>query len=189
MRSKLAYLTLMGVVVLLSACSSSASTSATSPTATATNTVVPTSSPTPAAGVCRASDFPPPIRQKPNPPTGGDPGPFYGAPISDFAFPPGTYYYDHGPAAGTHFWAVCSPGDPSSILAYMHQSIAASAWTIISTPSGDPNQLAAQKPASAATPGVTTPVYCSTLNVTVGGVAGYPGEWTFATFAPATPCQ
>jgi hypothetical protein len=71
----------------------------------------------------------------------------------------------------------------------MRQSIAASAWTIINTPSSDPNQLAAQKPASAATPGTTTPVYCSTLNVTVGGFPGYPGEWTLGVFAPAMPCQ
>ena len=190
MRNKPAYLLLIGIVLLLSACSSSAATSAATATATATNTPMPTSSPAPATGICRASDFPPPIRPQPNPPTGGDPGPFYGAPISDFAFPPGTYYYDPvGPAAGQHFWAMCSPGDPGSILAFMRQSIAASAWMIINPQSPDPNILAAQKPVSAATPGATTPVYCSGLVVRVGGFAGYPGEWSFATFAPVTPCQ
>jgi hypothetical protein len=189
MRNRLAYLALMGIVVLLSACSSRATTSATAATATAANTAIPTNSPTPAYGMCRASDFLPPIRPQPNPPTGGAPGPFYGAPISDFQFPPLTYYYDYGPAAGTHHWTVCSPGDPASILAFMRQSIAASSWTIINTPSSDPNTFVAQKPVSAATPGVTTPVYCSTLNVIVGGFPGYPGEWSFAVFAPATPCQ
>ena len=189
MRNKLASFTLIGIVVLLSACGSSATSSLTSATAIATTTPIPTSAPTPAAGVCRASDFPPPIRQQPNPPTGGDPGPFYGPPISDFQFPPLTYYYDFGPAAGTHHWAVCSPGDPASILAFMRQSIAASSWMIVTTQTASPLSLVAQKPVSAATPGVTTPVYCSTLNVTVGGFPGYPGEWSFAVFAPATPCQ
>jgi hypothetical protein len=187
MRNKLAYFALMGIVMLLSACSGSATASVTSATATAAQTSIPTSSPTTAAGVCRAADFPPPIRQQPNPPTGGDPGPFYGAPISDFRFPPLTYYYDFGAAAGTHHWAMCSSGDPSSILIFMRQSIAGSSWMIINTPTPDPLSLVAQKPVSAATPGVT--LYCSTLNVTVGGLPGYPGEWSFAVFAPATPCQ
>jgi hypothetical protein len=84
---------------------------------------------------------------------------------------------------------MCSPGDPASILAFMRLSIAASAWTIISSGTPNPNLLAAQKPASAATPGVTTPGYCSTLNVTVGGFPGYLGEWSFSVFAPATSCQ
>lgn len=189
MRYKLACFILAGGVLLSSACSGIATTSVPSATATATKTPLLTSSPTPAAGVCRASDFPPPIRQQPNPPTGGDPGPFYGAPISDFPFPPLTYYYDFGAAAGTHHWAMCSSGDPAAILTFMRQSIAASAWTIITAQTADPLSLVAQKPVSAATPGVTAPVYCSTLNVTVGGFPGYPGEWSFAVFAPATPCQ
>jgi hypothetical protein len=187
MRNELACLMVVGVVVLLTACANGGVTSA--PSATATAMPMPTNSPTPAAGVCRAADFPPPIRQQPNPPTGGDPGPFYGAPISDFQFPPQSYYYDFGGAAGSHRWAMCSPGDPAAILAFMRQSIAASAWMILNTPAADPLSLVAQKPASAATPGSTTPVYCSTLNVTVGGYPGYPGEWAFAVFAPATPCQ
>jgi hypothetical protein len=83
---------------------------------------------------------------------------------------------------GTTFWAMCSPGDPSAILAFMRQSIAASAWTIINMPSNDPNTLDAQKRAD------TTP-YCYGLAVTVGGFAGYPDEWTFAEYAPAGPCQ
>lgn len=189
MRNKLAYFTLIGIIVLLGACSSSATPSVASATATATQAPIATSSPTPATGVCRASDFPPPIRQQPNPPTGGDPGPFYGAPISDFQFPPLTYYYDFGGAAGTHRWAMCSPGDPAAILAFMRQSIAASSWEIINTQGGDPLSLVAQKPMSGATPGVTTTAYCSTLNVTVGRFQGYPGEWSFAVAAPATPCQ
>ncbi len=190
MRNKLACFTFMGVALLLGACSSSMPTSVTSATATAANTPIPTSSSTTAAQICRASDFPPPIRQQPNPPTGGDPGPFYGAPINDFQFPPSTYYYNPaGVTAGSEHWTMCSPGDPASILAFMRQSIAASSWKIITTQTADPLTLVAQKPASTATPGATTPVYCSTLNVTVGGFPGYPGEWSFAVFAPATPCQ
>lgn len=185
MRNKLACFTFIGITLLLGACSSSVPTSVTSATATVATTPIPTTT----AQVCRASDFPPPIRQQPNQPTGGDPGPFYGAPINDFEFPPSTYYYDFGAAAGTHHWAMCSLGDGASILAFMRQSITASSWKIIDTQSADPLTLVAQKPASAATPGATTPVYCSTLNVTVGGFPGYPGEWSFAVFAPATPCQ
>jgi hypothetical protein len=137
--------------------------------------------------VCNAADFPPPIRQPPSPAVGGDPGPFYGAPIKDFPFPPQSYYYN---PAGTTMsgtsWKMCSPGDPASILAFMHQSISTSAWTITGQTATD---IAAQKPLSAATPGVTTPVYCGTLDVNVGGFPGYPGEWTFSVYPPATPCQ
>lgn len=190
MRDKLAGVVLFGIVVLLGACSASAPPVVTSATATATQpTALPTSVPTLAPGVCRTADFPPPIRQQPNPPTGGDPGPFYGAPISDFQFPPLTYYYDFGGAAGTHRWLLCSAGDPDSILAFMRQSIAASAWTVISVPASNAQTLFAQKPAPTPTVGTATPLYCSTLNVTVGGYPGYPGEWSLLVGSPASPCQ
>jgi hypothetical protein len=178
-----AFIGVIGVVTCLSACGGSTAPAVVSATASAVQT------PSPASGVCHAEDFPPPIRQQPNPPTGGDPGPFYGAPISDFQFPPRTYYYDAGPAMGTHQWKMCSPGDPASILAFMRDSIAASAWMVLNPPGANALSLVAQKPAATATPGMTTPAFCSTLNVTVGGFPGYPGEWTFVVTAPASPCQ
>ncbi len=189
MRDKLACIALGGAVVLLGACSSGAPPALAGATATATHATIPTSVPTLAPGLCRAADFPPPIRQQPNPPTGGDPGPFYGAPINDFQFPPLTYYYDFGGAAGTHRWAMCSAGDPDSILAFMRQSITASSWMIITTPASGGQTLFAEKPAAAPTTGTTSPIYCSTLNVTVGGYPGYPGEWALILGAPASPCQ
>src|SRR6516165_8734772 len=136
MCNKLTCVALVGFIVALGACSSGPPPVVAG--ATATLAPIPTTMPTLAPGVCRAADFPPPIRQQPNPPTGGDPGPFYGAPISDFRFPPLTYYYDFGAAAGTHHWAMCSSGDPSSILIFMRQSIAGSSWMIINTPTPDP---------------------------------------------------
>ena len=194
MRDKVAgaaFIGVIGIVVCLSACGRSASTAVNSATATATaiQTPIPTQTPTPAVGVCSTADFPPPIRQQPNPPTGGDHGPFYGAPISDFQFPPLTYYYDLGPAMGTHQWRMCSSGDPASILAFMRQSIAASAWMMLNPQGASAQTLVAQKPAATPTTGTTTPVYCSTLNVTVGGLPGYPGEWTLLVTVPASPCQ
>lgn len=175
------------LVVLMSGCSSTATT-ATTPGSTTTSTSTATvASATPttatASGVCNTADFPPPIRQGPAN-TGGDPGPFYGGPISDFAFPAGTYYYDRGAVTGQHDWYVCSPGDPTTILTFMDQSISASAWMVF-PPQGQ--SLAAQKPEPAQ--GVTTPVYCATLAVTVGGFPGYPGEWSFVTYSPVSTCR
>lgn len=180
-------LCLAGILAFSSGCSISTSPSTDLKT-TATTTLIATITPTAGTvqGVCRASDFPPPIKQRPAIPTGGDPGPFYGAPISDFPFPPDTYYYDLGPAAGTHFWKVCSSGDPTSILAFMRQSIAASSWQLL--PSSDPSTLKAQKPVSSATPGAAASAYCYTLQVMVGSFPEYPGEWSFATFSPAEHC-
>jgi hypothetical protein len=192
MRNTLACVALIGVIGVvscLSACGGSASSVAASATATTAPSPIPTQTPSPAAGVCRMADFPPPIRQQPNPPTGGDPGPFYGAPIGDFPFPPLTYYYDPGPAMGTHQWRMCSPGDPASILAFMRGSIAASSWMLLNPPGANAMSLVAQKPAATPTIGTTTPAYCSTLNVIVGAFPGYPGEWTFVVSAPAVPCQ
>jgi hypothetical protein len=189
MRDRLVCVVLFGVIVFLSACSRSAPAVVAAATATATQAPIPTSVPTLVPGVCRAADFPPPIRQQPNLPTGGDPGPFYGAPISDFQFPPLTYYYDFGGAAGTHHWAMCSAGDPDSILAFMRQSIAASSWMIINTPGSNAQTLIAEKPFATPTSGTATPIYCYTLNVSVGGYAGYPGEWSFLVGAPASLCQ
>jgi hypothetical protein len=187
MRNRLTCVALLGFIVALGACNSGPPPVVAG--ATATQAPIPTTMPTLAPGVCRSADFPPPIRQQPNPPTGGDPGPFYGAPISDFRFPPLTYYYNFGSAAGTHRWAMCSAGDPDSILAFMRQSIAASSWMIVSVPGANSQTLFAQKPAATPTTGTTTPIYCSTLNVTVGSYPGYPGEWSFLIGAPASPCQ
>ncbi len=99
--------------------------------------------------------------------------------MGDFPFPPMSYYYDLGPAAGTHFWRLCSPGDPTSILNFMHQSIAASVWKITTV---DATSIDAEKS--------TTPPsgYCYTLTVVVGGFPGYPNEWSFSMFAPANMC-
>src|SRR5262249_45149262 len=101
-----------GVTAIASATTTVPATATDSATSTtpATSTAIPTVSPAPPGGVCNAVDFPAPIRQRPTPGVGGDPGPFYGAPDDELVFPLGTYYYDHGSAAGTHFWNVCSPG-------------------------------------------------------------------------------
>ncbi len=197
-------LRLMGLVVLVlvlvSGCRSSAtggtSTGGITADATATSTSLPptptgaAATPTPLAGICRAADFPPPIRQGPAL-TGGDPGPFYGAPVTDFAFPSGTYYYSLGHVTGRQDWHLCSPGDPTAILMFMRQSIGASAWTLLPAQGPNPNPLsiAAQEPISSPTPGVTTPVYCRTLAITVGEFPGYPGEWSFSVFAPVDACR
>jgi hypothetical protein len=132
---------------------------------------------------CNAADFPPPIRQRPTPAVGGDPGPFYGAPVADFAFPAGTYYRDRGPAMGTHVWDVCSPGTPTSIMAFMRASIAVSAWMIL--PASTSSILGAQIPVAPP----TTPEYCRTLQVMVGDYIGYPGQWSFTEYAPVSVCQ
>ena len=178
---------LLGLLALLTGCSG-VSTMGKVARATATSVVTSTSAaagtPTPMAGICNAADFPPPIRQGP-PLSGGDPGPFYGAPVTEFAFPAGTYYYDLGHVTGQQYWHVCSPGDPPAIAAFMRQSITASGWTILPAQN---LSFGAEKPTSPPTPGVTTPVYCRTLGVTVGGFPGYPGEWTFGLFAPVSAC-
>ncbi len=170
-------LSVMCIVVMLSGCTISAAMPIATTTPVPTNTPVPTSTPVPTntpapvAGVCRAADF------LPSQLTHG--GTHNGAPDNEFQFPPLTYYYDFGPAAGTHFYDVCSSGDPTSILAFMRQAIAASPWKITSA---NDTTLAAEKPVSPPNG------YCYTLNVTVGGFPGYLGEWTFALFAPATMC-
>src|SRR5262249_46325147 len=165
-----------GVTAIASATTTVPATATDSATSTtpATSTAIPTVSPAPPGGVCNAVDFPAPIRQRPTPGVGGDPGPFYGAPDDELVFPLGTYYYDHGSAAGTHFWNVCSPGDPVAILAFMRQSILSSSWTLLPNTGlhQDPLSLGAEKPVSPP----TTPEYCRTLQIKVGLYPGYPGE-------------
>jgi hypothetical protein len=171
------------IALLLCGCASVTPLTSTTRLAPTTTIAIPTASFTPPAGQCNAADFPPPIRNPPTPAVGGDLGPFYGAPVADFAFPEGTYYRDLGPAAGTHFWDMCSPGAPAAIMAFMRASIAASAWKIL--PGSTSTALGAQLPVTPP----TTPEYCRTLQVIVGGYTGYPGQWSFAEFAPVSTCQ
>lgn len=138
-------------------------TSAT-PTATATATIpAPTATATPAPGVCNPADFP----TKTN---GGPEG---------FQYPPLTYYYDETPGAGNHPYAICSSGNPTSILAFMKQSVTNAGWKITSTTA---TTLTAENP--------TNPPsgFCYTVDMSVGSNASYPGEWVANFHPPATNC-
>lgn len=131
-------------------------------TATATPPA-PTSTATPAPGVCNPADFPTK--------TNGGPG--------SFQYPPRTYYYDETPGAGNHPYALCSSGNPSSILAFMKTSVAAAGWKITSTTA---NSLEAQNPTSPPS------AYCYTVDMQVGGNASYPGEWGANFHPPIATC-
>lgn len=133
-------------------------------TATATKPPDPTATATPAPGVCDSASFPTK--------TNGGPG--------GFQYPPLTYYYDQSPGAGNHYYTICSSGNPSSILAYMKQSVAAAGWKVVGTSA---TTLSAQQP--------TNPPsgYCYEVDMTVGGTAGYPGQWLADFHPPIASCQ
>lgn len=131
---------------------------------TPTNSPQPTATDTPQAGVCNASDFP---TTSP------------GGPSEGFAYPPQTYYYSHGGAAGNHYYTFCSPGTPSSILTFLLQSMPAGGWTLTQSTA---TFIAAQMPTSPPSG------YCYTVNIAVGGHPGYPGEWDANFHPPAVPC-
>jgi hypothetical protein len=139
-------------------------TSTPQPTATSIPAPTPTSTPGPQAGVCNAADFPTHTS---------------GGPSATFAYPPLTYYYDIGPAAGNHYYVLCSSGTPTSIRAFLLQSIPAGGWTVTQTTA---TTIAAQKQ--------TTPPsgYCYSVNITLGNHAGYPGEWDADFHPPILSC-
>jgi hypothetical protein len=133
------------------------------PTATATATPKPTATATPAPGVCDSADFPTK--------TNGGPSPFQ--------YPPLTYYYDESPGMGNHTYLMCSSGNPSSILAFMKNSVTAAQWKVTSTTA---TTLSAENP--------TNPPsgFCYTVDITVGAKAAYPGEWSIDFHPPAAQC-
>lgn len=135
------------------------------PTATVkpTATHAPAATATPAPGVCNPADFP----------TKTNGGP------SGFQYPPRTYSYDETPGAGSHPYALCSSGTPTSILAFMKQSVVAAGWKITSSTA---TTLHAEVP--------TTPPsgYCYTVDMLVGGSATYPGEWSENFHPPIASC-
>lgn len=164
-------------LALLAACSSSASTTAgAQPTATssptslpaATNTPVPTATAiataAPQPGVCNAADFPTKTS---------------GGPNEGFTYPPLTYYYDIGPAAGNHYFVLCSSGSPTSIKAFLLDSIPHGGWTVTDSTG---NTIDAQQP--------TTPPsgFCSSVDITLGESASYPGEWKADFHPPISSC-
>ena len=130
--------------------------------ATATH-APPTATPTLAPGICKAAGFP----------TTTDGGP------EGLTYPPLSYYYDLTPGAGNHPYAICSSGNPASILAFMKQSVVAGGWTLTASTS---TTLTAQRP--------TTPPSgsCYTVNMTVGANASYPGEWSANFHPPIVSC-
>jgi hypothetical protein len=123
----------------------------------------------PAGGTCNAADFP----------TTGFFVKTNGGPSTDFQFPPVTYYVSLGGAAGSRPNIVCSAGNPSSILAFMKNSISKSKWKILSTSS---TVITAELPVSPPNG------FCYQLDVIVNGHAGYPGEWDYVWYVPAAAC-
>lgn len=131
------------------------------PTATL---VPPTATPAPSPGVCNAADFP----TKTN-----------GGPDGGFTYPPLTYYYDVGPAAGNNYFHLCSSGDASSILATFKSQFPTGGWTVTNVTA---TTLGIEKPQSPPTG------FCFTEVYTFGGHAGYPGEWDLDSHPPAASC-
>jgi hypothetical protein len=159
---------LVVAVVALMACGASTSvadvaTATATAVPTATATPAPTSTPTPGPGVCKASDFP---TKTPGGPSG-------------FDYPPLTYSYDLTPGMGNHPYAMCSSGNPTSILTFMKNSVTTAGWKVTSTTA---KTLEAENP--------TNPPsgFCYTVDVIVGGNASYPGEWTINFHPPAASC-
>ena len=158
--------TLVLIVLSLMACGSTTTIvqgGGGSPTAS-TATPAPTATATPAPGVCNAADFP----SK----TNGGPG--------GFQYPPLTYYYDETPGAGNHPYLLCSSGNPSSILAFMQNSVTAAGWKVVSTTA---TTLSAQQP--------TNPPsgFCYEDDIAVNLNPSYPGEWELNEHPPAAQCQ
>lgn len=155
------------VVVLLSACGTSPISSA-----KPTSTPLVTSTPIATSEQCNPADFP----------TNGE-GPtgtkIVGPPTKDFQYPPNTYYFTIGGAAGSYVYTVCSSGDAQSILAFMKNAIPTGGWTVLSTTQ---TTVTAQKP--------TNPPsgYCYGLVVEVGIQAQYPSEWRITFHSPAVSC-
>ena len=157
------------VVLALMACGASTTVAAlatATPTTipTATVTPAPTATATPAPGVCNPADFPTK--------TAGGP--------SGFQYPPLSYYYEGTPGMGNHPYAMCSSGDPASILAFMKNSVTAAGWKVTISSS---TSLEAENP--------TNPPsgYCYTVGIQVGSNASYPGEWAINFHPPAVPCS
>jgi hypothetical protein len=163
---------LVMLLASLSACSNTVTVSLAStapPAVTGEPTFTPTSAPTltatPAAGACNVADFP---TQTP------------GGPSSGFQYPPLTYFYDGGSAAGNHYYQLCSSGDAASILAFLQHSIPLGGWTITSVTATTLSASQTSKP--------VTGGFCPSVNITVGSHAGYPGEWDADFHPPASLC-
>jgi hypothetical protein len=80
---------------------------------------------------------------------------------------------------GNHPYAMCSSGNPASILAFMKQSVVAAGWKITKTIA---TGLTAENP--------TNPPsgFCYTVDIGVGANASYPGEWVINFHPPAASC-
>jgi hypothetical protein len=74
---------------------------------------------------------------------------------------------------------MCSSGNPTSILAFMKQSVVAAGWKITTSTA---TSLTAEHP--------TTPpsAVCYTVDIYVGANASYPGEWLINFHPPIAAC-
>ncbi len=163
-----AFLLAGALLPLLAGCATTTPNAAATPTATvaptATATPAPTATLTPAPGVCNAADFPTKTS---------------GGPDEGFHYPPLTYSYAQGNAAGNHYFVLCSSGTSSTILAFLQQSIPAGGWTIKSMTATTINATQTSKPQGG---------FCPSVDITVGSHAGYPGEWNADFHPPAGAC-
>ena len=125
---------------------------------------VPPATAAPVPGVCNAADFP---TQLP------------GGPNSSFQYPPLTYHSAPSNGAGHSVSAICSSGDPTSILTFLKQSIPAGGWTIKTTTATTLNAVQTNAPQGG---------FCASVDITVGDQAAYPGEWGADFHPPAAPC-
>jgi hypothetical protein len=80
---------------------------------------------------------------------------------------------------GNHPYLICSSGNPTSILTFMKSSVVAAGWKVTTTTA---TTLTAENQ--------TTPPsgVCYTVDITVGGHPGYPGEWNENFHPPIVSC-